>query len=295
MSGCASTGMKSCTSPTPAVGVEARDEDVRVREVELLGGPVVAGRPERVEAAAILVEDRAEHARGVERRAAVPVDRAVRADERHRVQVAHEPVLGDREVRALVLAGVGHRSGAAHAAQRPAPLVLVLLRRDGGGAEDARARAVAGEPDPRADARRPGTVWRRAVRSAGTSSRSPASDTPPPITISSGSNVLIALAIPIPSRSPRIRTTCWQWTSPSRAPSTASWPVISSPRASRRPRNDFGCARADSSASRSSARPDASRSSEPVCGKSPASLGAPPARSRPIIVWPSSAALVAPR
>ena len=138
-----------------AVGVEARDEDVRVREVELLGGPVVAGRPERVEAAAVLVEDRAEHARGVEPRAAVPVDRAVRADERDRVEVAHEPVLGDREVRALVPAGVSHRSGAAHPAQRPAPLVLVLLRRHRRGAEHARARAVAGEPDPRVDARAP--------------------------------------------------------------------------------------------------------------------------------------------
>ena len=87
-----------------AVGEEARDQDVRVREVELLGVPAVTGGPQREEAALVLVEDRAEHARRVERRAAVPVDRPVRADERDRVQVADQSVLGDREVVPLVLA-----------------------------------------------------------------------------------------------------------------------------------------------------------------------------------------------
>ena len=43
----------------------------------------------------------------------------------------------------------------------------------------------------------PGTTWRKAASRAGSSSSSPARDTPPPITTSSGSNVLIALAIPI--------------------------------------------------------------------------------------------------
>ena len=142
-----------------------------------------------------------------------------------------------------------------------------LLRRDSRGA---RARRPAG---PWRASRifvsrpTPGTVCLRAARSAGTSSRSPASETPPPITTSSGSNVLIAFAIPIPSRSPSTRITLPAAArSPSRAPSTASWPVISSPAASRRPRNDCGCARAASSASRSSARPDASASSDPGCG-----------------------------
>jgi hypothetical protein len=89
-------------------GEEARDQDVRVGEVELLGGPLVTRRPQRVEAALALVEDRAEDARGVERRAAVPVDRAVRADQGDRVQVAHEAVLRDREIVARVLARDGH-------------------------------------------------------------------------------------------------------------------------------------------------------------------------------------------
>ncbi len=44
------------------------------------------------------VQDRAEDARRVEARAAVPVDRPVGADERDRVQVADQPVLGDGQV-----------------------------------------------------------------------------------------------------------------------------------------------------------------------------------------------------
>src|SRR3954447_11204139 len=141
----------------------------------------------------------------------------------------------------------------------------------------------------------PGTVCRRAVCSAGLSSSSPAAETPPPMTISSGSKMLITLPMPTPSRSPRMRITWRQWMSPCCAPSTASCPVISSPAARRRPRNDFGCARADSTVRRSSARPEASRSSEPGCGKSPGSAGAPSVRSSPMMMWPSSAADVLPR
>ena len=90
--------MKSCTSPTPSAGEEARDEDVRVGEVELLRRPALGRRGDPVVAAALPVEDRAEDARRVEVRAAVPVDRAVGAHERRRVEVADDPVLGDREV-----------------------------------------------------------------------------------------------------------------------------------------------------------------------------------------------------
>ena len=84
-------------------------------------------------------------------------------------------------------------------------LVGVLLGGDQRRAEHARARPVAGDPDRRcsgpARARRGGSAASR----AGSSSSSPARETPPPITTSSGSNVLIALAIPIPSRSPSTR------------------------------------------------------------------------------------------
>ena len=44
--------------PHPLVGEEARDQDVRVREVELLGLPGSVGRMDRVVAALVLVEDR---------------------------------------------------------------------------------------------------------------------------------------------------------------------------------------------------------------------------------------------
>jgi hypothetical protein len=68
----------------------------------------------------------------------------------------------------------------------------------------------------------PGTVYFHATSRAGPSRNSPAADTPPPTTISSGSNIVIALAIPIPSRSPRIRRQRIDASSPSRAPSTTS-------------------------------------------------------------------------
>src|SRR5215207_10877254 len=61
-----------------------------------------------VVAALVLVEDRPEHARGVEVRAAVPVDRAVRADQRDRVKVSDQAVLGDREVAVDVQGRAGH-------------------------------------------------------------------------------------------------------------------------------------------------------------------------------------------
>ena len=80
---------------------EARDEDIRVREVELLDGADPERRRDAVPTAAVLVENRSEDARRVEARAAVPVDRAVGPDERDRAQVADDAVLGDRQVRRL--------------------------------------------------------------------------------------------------------------------------------------------------------------------------------------------------
>ena len=77
---------------------EAGDQHVRIREVELLRRTVLDDRRDAVVAAALTVEDRAEHARRVEARAAVPVDPSVRADERDAVQIADDAVLGDRQV-----------------------------------------------------------------------------------------------------------------------------------------------------------------------------------------------------
>ena len=47
---------------------------------------------------AVGVEDRPKHARRVEPRAAVPVDRPVGANERDGVQIPDQAVLGDRQV-----------------------------------------------------------------------------------------------------------------------------------------------------------------------------------------------------
>ena len=73
-----------------------------------------------------------------------------------------------------------------------------LLRGDRRRAEHAGLRAVAGEPDLGLQCRRPAPCGGARCARPGTSSRSPASDTPPPITTSSGSNVLIAFAMPMP-------------------------------------------------------------------------------------------------
>jgi hypothetical protein len=61
----------------PVGGEEARDQHVAVREVHLLRLPARRRGPQRKVTAAVGVEDRGEHARRVEIRAAVPVDRAV--------------------------------------------------------------------------------------------------------------------------------------------------------------------------------------------------------------------------
>ena len=85
---------------------KAGDEDVRVRHVELLRRPLAPDGSDPEEAAALGVEDRSEHARPVEAVGAEPVDRAVGADERGRVQVADDAVLRDRQV--VMTRGVGH-------------------------------------------------------------------------------------------------------------------------------------------------------------------------------------------
>jgi len=78
--------------------LEPGQQDVGVGQVQLLG-PGVAGAAGEGEIAALAgVEQRAEERGGVEPRRAVPVDRAVSADERDRPQVADDAVLLDREV-----------------------------------------------------------------------------------------------------------------------------------------------------------------------------------------------------
>ena len=98
---------------------EARDEDVRVGEVELLRGVLGVRRRDPVEAALVGVEDRREDARGVEPLGAVPVDRPVGADQGNGVEIADDAVLGDGKVAAVgghggddTARAPGHEAGA---------------------------------------------------------------------------------------------------------------------------------------------------------------------------------------
>ena len=77
---------------------EARDQDVGVGEVELLGAPPLAGGRDAEQAPTVGVEDRREDTRRVETRTAVPVDRPIGAHQCDGVQVADQAVLGDRQV-----------------------------------------------------------------------------------------------------------------------------------------------------------------------------------------------------
>src|SRR5919106_4724791 len=108
------------------VGREARDEYVRVGEVELarLPGPARGLNPEM--AALLAVDQRRKDAGGVEAAGAVPVDRAVGADEGDAAQVSDDAVLFDRQV-----AGGGGRRGALGEGSQDlshAALVLVAAR-----------------------------------------------------------------------------------------------------------------------------------------------------------------------
>ena len=130
---------------------EARDEDVGVGQVQLLGAPAVAVGRDAEQAAVVGVEDRREDARRVEPRAAVPVDRPVGADERDGVQVADQAVLGDGQVRArdrdrqrrhrAIVASVGSIEARARAFPSP-PCSRAARERD------ARRTAAGARPRP---------------------------------------------------------------------------------------------------------------------------------------------------
>ena len=76
---------------------EARYEDCRGREVELLCNGLVCGADSEV-SPAIPIQQRGKDARGVETGRAEPVDHPVRVDERGGLQVSDEPVVGDRGI-----------------------------------------------------------------------------------------------------------------------------------------------------------------------------------------------------
>ena len=106
------------------------------------------------------------------------------------------------------------------------------------------------------------------MRRAGSSSRSPALETPPPIATTSGSKVLIAFAMPIPSRSPSSSTA-------RRRDLVAGLRALDRVGAgdlvaARQPLAQIGVGvllGGGLAASASSARPAPKLSSEPTCGK----------------------------
>jgi hypothetical protein len=80
------------------LALEPGKQDVGAGQVALLRLGVTGPGGQREVAALFLIEQGAEQAGGVETPRAEPVDRAIGADEGHRVQVAHDAVLLDREV-----------------------------------------------------------------------------------------------------------------------------------------------------------------------------------------------------
>ena len=101
-------------------------QHVGVREIELRGPRLAVLRSDLPAAAALLVEDRGEHARRVEAGRAEPVDRAVGGDQRGRAQVADQPVRRDRTRGGSV--GFGHRDSAT----RPVVATLSFAERSRG-------------------------------------------------------------------------------------------------------------------------------------------------------------------
>ena len=100
--------MKSVTRDLAVRGREHRPQDVAALQIAAFGA-VLAQRPDRPEAAALGVQDAAEHRVGIEAPERAPVDAAVAADQRRAVAVADRGIVADRPV-----AGLGH--ALAHAA-----------------------------------------------------------------------------------------------------------------------------------------------------------------------------------
>src|SRR5207253_340530 len=82
----------------PITSQEPSYQNVRVGEVQLLGRPLLIGRSHAIATPAADIEDRGKNARGVKARAAIPVDRSVSPDKSNAMQVANEPMIGDREI-----------------------------------------------------------------------------------------------------------------------------------------------------------------------------------------------------
>ena len=103
-----SEGHGTAHLPNAVCREEARDEDVGLGPVELLGRHVVSPKRNLEEAAVLGVGEAGKNARRVESGQAAPIDRPVGADEGHGVHVADEAVVLNG---AISLVGCGGRSG----------------------------------------------------------------------------------------------------------------------------------------------------------------------------------------
>ena len=276
----------------PAVGEEARDEDVRVREVELLGGPVV-GRSAGARRSRRGPCRGSRRTRSGSRTTGSSTSRSCRSCRRAR------PCGGRRRARARRSGGTcprarrrGHRSGAAHGRSARAARARTPARRPSRRRARPRCGAVAGEPDRRADARRPAPCSGAATRSRGheqqvAGERDAAADHD----LLRDRSVLIALAMPMPSRSPRIRTTrCAVGVALARAVDRVVARDLAASGEPPAEERSSGARGPRSSASRSSARPAASALERARLREARRRRSARrSARSSPIIVWPSSA------
>src|SRR5436190_4183586 len=130
-----------------------------------------------------------------------------------------------------------------------------------------------------------GRARARSSPRAGSSSRSPATLTPPPITITSGSKMLAKVAMATPRWRPIVARAPIAASSPACADAVTDVPSIAWPPAASRPSAESGSRSAAAAPSRASACPDAKISTQPWFGQLPWHGG--PFSS--ITTWPSSA------
>jgi hypothetical protein len=103
-----------------ALREETGDQHVGIREIELPGLCRQRGGQLKTPTA-VRVQNRSEKARGVERRAAMPVDGPVGSHQRHSVQITNQPMLRHRQVAGTTRhtrAGLRRPAGVGHVRRR---------------------------------------------------------------------------------------------------------------------------------------------------------------------------------
>src|SRR5258706_6351050 len=76
-----------------ASGQETRDQHIRVRPIKLLMRNVAGARGDSKKSSLLRIQDRAEHAGGIESRKTEPIDRAVFPDKRGSAKISNDSVI----------------------------------------------------------------------------------------------------------------------------------------------------------------------------------------------------------